>query len=199
MEVKATHCPFFTLNRDFVPWILWCHELNFALDAMPTCFFPDCQQHRNRHTRMREPTCPVTYPPGHRAENRKGRWIENSPKPSPKELNKATELDKMAPLTFGPAVSALEAVTSWLCFCDAASGLWEKAGSQRPVPRAGRGAGECSLQDSQWEDGFRHIVQTPASLLFYYFFFCYLGEHEPFQGRDDTAETTCNIFLVTIP
>lgn len=90
-------------------------------------------------------------------------------KPSLKELNKATELDKMVSLTFGPAVSALEAITSWLCFCDPASGLWEKAGSQRPLPRAGRGAGERSLQDSQWGDGFRHIVCTSISLLFYYF------------------------------
>lgn len=90
-------------------------------------------------------------------------------KPSLKELNKATELDKMVSLTFGPAVSALEAITSWLCFCDPASGLWEKAGSQRPLPRAGRGAGERSLQDSQWGDGFRHIVRTSISLLFYYF------------------------------
>lgn len=90
-------------------------------------------------------------------------------KPSLKELNKATELDKMVSLTFGPAVSALEAITSWLCFCDPASGLWEKAGSQRPLPRAGRGAGERSLQDSQWGDGFRHIVHTSISLLFYYF------------------------------
>lgn len=171
--------PVFTLNRDFVPWILWCHELNFTLDAIPTCFFPDCQQHRNKHTRMREPTCPVTYPPGHRPENRKGRWIENSPKPSLKRLNKVTELDEMVPLAFGPSVSALGAITSWLCFCHPASGLWEKAGCQGPLPFAGRGAEECSLQDSQGEDGF---VQTSISLLFYCFFVIWASMNFPRKG-----------------
>lgn len=104
--------------------------------------------------------CPVIYPPGHGAENRKGRLIESSPNPSPNELNKVIEQDKIVPLTFGPAVSALEAITRWLCFCDPASGLWNKAGSQPPLPRAGRGAGGHSLQDRQWGGGFRHTSKS---------------------------------------
>lgn len=175
---------FFTLNRDFVPTIIplmswapfypWCDAHSY--------FCLGCLQHRNRQREMREPVCPVTYPPGHGMENRKGRWIESSPNPRPNELNKVTELDKIVPLTFRPAVSALEAITSWLCFCAPASGLWRKAGSQLPLPRAARGAGGCSLQDRQRGGGFRCVVKTSKSLHFP-LLWCYLGKQEPFLSQ----------------
>lgn len=148
MEVTAIHGPWFS------PWIrvlflwsyLWCHELDFTLDAMPTrtSSLAACLRHGNRHGETREPVCPVTHPPEHGTESRKGRWIESSPNPRLNELNKVTELDKVIPFTFGPAVSALDAITSWLCFCDPASVLWVKAGRQLPSPRAGRGWGILS-------------------------------------------------------
>lgn len=147
---------------------------------------------------MREPVCSVIYPLRHGAENRKGRLIESSPNPSPNKLNKVRGLDEIVPLTVGPAVSALEAITSWLCFCDPASGLWKTAGSQLLLPRAGRGAGGCSLWDRQWGGRFRHIVHASKTLHFL-LLWCYLGKHEPFRGRDDTVETICNIFQVTFP
>lgn len=153
--------------------------------------FPDCQQHSNRHRGMREPMCPVTYPLGH-GTNRKGRWIESSPSSSPNKLNKVTELDKIVPLTFGPAVSALEAVTGWLCFCDSASGLWKKANCQLPSPCAGRGPGDALSRTGSGE------MHTSKSFHFP-LLWCYLGKHEPFQGRGDTVETIRHIFQATFP
>ena len=159
-------------------------------------FFPGCQQHGSRQREMREPVCPVSYPQRHGAEHREGRWIESSLNPSSNELNKVTELDEIVPLTFGPAVSALEAVTSWLCFRDRASGLRKEAGSQLPLPRAGRGAGGRSLQDKKVGLG---ISCTPQKVFIFHYFDVIWASRNLFQGKDDTVKTTCNIFQATFP
>lgn len=119
---------------------------------------------------MREPVCSVIYPLRHGAENRKGRLIESSPNPSPNKLNKVRGLDEIVPLTVGPAVSALEAITSWLCFCDPASGLWKTAGSQLLLPvLAGELGDALSGTGSGGVDS--DILCMPPKL----FIFCYFG------------------------
>lgn len=175
-------------TSDVMSWFYpWCDAQSY--------FFHDWLQYGNRHGEMREPVYPVTYLPECRNESRKGRWTGSSPNPHPNLLNKCTELGKILPLAFRPDVSALELMTSWLCFSDLSSGLRIER-RQPPFAYGGRKVGGCSLQDWLWDLCVPH---TPPKFLIYYYFGAIWADTNISQGRDVTVETICNIFQVFFP